>query len=54
MRLKQGAIGNTLRGTHCKHREQNGNSMGNHWELDWEHVGNKGKMKKNQGCLSGC
>jgi hypothetical protein len=58
-RLKKGAIGNTLRGTHCKHREHNGNSMGTHWE----HVGNKGKSslfqpklkrKKNQGTLSGC
>ncbi len=37
-RLKKGAIGNTLQGTHCKHREHNGNSMG-------EPIGNlKGNM----------
>jgi len=47
MKLKQSAIGNTLRGTQCKHIEHNGNLMGTHWELEWDHVGNKGKMKKN-------
>jgi hypothetical protein len=50
MGLKQGVIGNM---------------MGTHWELEREHVGNKGKMKKlpfypnlkrkkNQGILNAC
>jgi hypothetical protein len=39
MRLKRGAIGNTLR----KHI---GNLMGTHWELERNILGTKGNMKK--------
>jgi hypothetical protein len=38
MRLKRGAIGNTL-GEHI-------GNLGNMMRTHWEHVGNKGKMKK--------
>jgi hypothetical protein len=36
-------FGNTLR----EHIGNIGNILGTHWELEKEHVGNKGKKKKN-------
>jgi hypothetical protein len=33
-------------GTHWEPREYIWKMMGTHWELEREHVGNKGKMKK--------